>query len=181
MPDIFWGAHENHELARKQIRPQKGALHPDLAGNGVEGNEFGDTSISLSAAYQRAVLAAGGLPLALPCIASREMVAECVRRCDGVLLTGGNDVNPRLYTRQLPRAAAQNGGSGAGRARFAGIDAGGRDLPPAQAGVWHLPRPPDHECGAGRDAGGGHRQPGSGRAGPPADGQARARWCMKHG
>lgn len=67
-----------------------------------EGNEFGDASISLSRAYQEAVLAAGGLPLVLPCIASAEMVAECVRRCDGVLLTGGYDVNPKLYARQLP-------------------------------------------------------------------------------
>jgi putative glutamine amidotransferase len=68
----------------------------------LKGNEFGDTSISLSEAYQRAILAAGGLPLTLPCLASREMVAECVRRCDGVLLTGGSDVNPRLYARRLP-------------------------------------------------------------------------------
>ena len=66
-----------------------------------KGDEFGDTSISLSQAYQQAVLNAGGLPLALPCLASREMLAECVRRCDGVLLTGGNDINPRLYTKTL--------------------------------------------------------------------------------
>jgi putative glutamine amidotransferase len=68
----------------------------------LKGDEFGDTSISLSEAYQRAILTAGGLPLTLPCLASREMVAECVSRCDGVLLTGGNDVNPRLYARRLP-------------------------------------------------------------------------------
>ncbi len=67
-----------------------------------KGIEFGDTSISLSQAYQQAVLAAGGLPLVLPCIASREMVAESVRRCDGVLLTGGYDVNPKLYSERLP-------------------------------------------------------------------------------
>jgi putative glutamine amidotransferase len=67
----------------------------------LEGNEFGDISISLSEAYQNAILAAGGLPLALPCIASAEMIAECVRRCDGVLLTGGNDVNPKLYSGPL--------------------------------------------------------------------------------
>jgi len=67
-----------------------------------KGIEFGDTSISLSQAYQQAVLAAGGLPLVLPCIASQEMVAESVRRCDGVLLTGGYDVNPKLYAKRLP-------------------------------------------------------------------------------
>ncbi len=67
----------------------------------VKGDEFGDTAISLSETYQHAVLAAGGLPLALPGVASRELVAECVRRCDGVLFTGGDDVNPKLYTRRL--------------------------------------------------------------------------------
>lgn len=67
----------------------------------VKGDEFGDTSISLSETYQQAVLRAGGLPLALPGVASRELMAECVRRCDGVLITGGDDVNPRLYTKRL--------------------------------------------------------------------------------
>ena len=68
----------------------------------LKGEEFADVSISLSEAYQRAVVAAGGLPLVLPCVPSAEVIAESVRRCDGVLLTGGNDVNPRLYARELP-------------------------------------------------------------------------------
>jgi putative glutamine amidotransferase len=54
-------------------------------------------SLSLSEMYDRAVMACGGLPLAMPCTTSREMVAECVRLCDGVLLTGGDDINPALY------------------------------------------------------------------------------------
>jgi putative glutamine amidotransferase len=73
----------------------------------LKGDEFDDVSISLSEAYQKAVIAAGGLPLALPCVASRETLAECVRRADGVLLTGGNDLNPRLYRGRLPRALAK--------------------------------------------------------------------------
>lgn len=67
-----------------------------------KGDEFGDLSISLSETYQRALLGAGGLPLALPALTTRELIAESVRRCDGVLLTGGDDVDPRLYGRQLP-------------------------------------------------------------------------------
>jgi putative glutamine amidotransferase len=66
------------------------------------GEEFGDESISLSERYQRAIVAAGGLPLVVPGIASEELLAECVRRCDGVLLTGGDDINPELYTTHLP-------------------------------------------------------------------------------
>ncbi|HZV34813.1 MAG TPA: gamma-glutamyl-gamma-aminobutyrate hydrolase family protein [Verrucomicrobiae bacterium] len=67
----------------------------------TKGNEFGDMSTSLSEAYQRAITVAGGLPLTMPGLASREMIAECVRRCDGVLLTGGDDVDPKLYTKKL--------------------------------------------------------------------------------
>ena len=47
-------------------------------------------------------MAAGRLPLALPATVSRELIAECVSRCDGVLLTGGEDVDPRLYGNGLP-------------------------------------------------------------------------------
>ena len=80
----------------------------------LKGEEFGDASISLSRAYQQAVIAAGGLPLTLPCVADRNTLAECVRRADGVLLTGGNDLNPGLYTASLPRALAKTVGPATG-------------------------------------------------------------------
>src|SRR5579883_2711265 len=67
----------------------------------VKGSEFGDTSLSLSETYQRAIMLAGGIPLTLPCIPSRQMIAECVSRCDGVLITGGDDIDPKLYTKKL--------------------------------------------------------------------------------
>ncbi len=61
------------------------------------GSEFGDGSISLAETYQKAVINAGGLPLVLPGATDAGFIAECVRRCDGVLLTGGEDLDPRLY------------------------------------------------------------------------------------
>jgi putative glutamine amidotransferase len=67
-----------------------------------KGKEFGDLSISLSGNYQQAVISAGGLPLTMPATTSREVIAECVLRCDGVLLTGGDDIDPRLYGDGLP-------------------------------------------------------------------------------
>lgn len=67
-----------------------------------KGDEFGDLSTSLSETYQKALMGAGGVPLALPATTSREVIAECVDRCDGVLLTGGEDVDPRLYGNGLP-------------------------------------------------------------------------------
>src|SRR5262245_12718184 len=51
------------------------------------GVEFSDQSISLSENYPRAVADSGGIPLTLPVGKSRELVAECVRRADGILLT----------------------------------------------------------------------------------------------
>jgi putative glutamine amidotransferase len=64
------------------------------------GSEFGDDSVSLSNAYPRAILAAGGIPWIIPC--SLERLEECVRRSDGVMLTGGDDIQPKLYTSKLP-------------------------------------------------------------------------------
>jgi putative glutamine amidotransferase len=66
-----------------------------------EGDEFGDRSISLSEAYLTALMDAGAIPVAMPTATSREVVAECVRRVDGVLLSGGGDINPGLYDRRL--------------------------------------------------------------------------------
>jgi len=62
-----------------------------------KGDEFGDLSTSLSETYQQALLGVGGIPMALPATVSRPVIAECVSRCDGVLLTGGEDVEPRIY------------------------------------------------------------------------------------
>ena len=66
------------------------------------GDEFHDLSISLSMRYQQALMGVGAIPLTLPATVSRELIAECVRRSDGVLLTGGEDVDPRFYAQELP-------------------------------------------------------------------------------
>ncbi len=65
------------------------------------GVEFGDLSLSLSNNYCLAVQAAGGLPWVLPCLPDREFAAESVRRCDGLVLTGGDDVQPKIYSEKL--------------------------------------------------------------------------------
>src|SRR5438105_4394609 len=65
------------------------------------GAEFSDASLSLSNRYPEAILAGGGLPWVMPCVPLPELAAESVRRCDGVLLTGGNDVQPKLYGPEL--------------------------------------------------------------------------------
>ncbi len=66
------------------------------------GREFQDLSISLSANYLNAVAAAGGIPLTMPTTTSAELISECVRASNGVMLTGGDDVDPRLYRKSPP-------------------------------------------------------------------------------
>jgi putative glutamine amidotransferase len=75
-------------------------VSPDIES---KGKEHGDCSISLSARYTEALSQAGALPMAIGATISRKIIAECVARSDGVLLTGGDDVDPRLYTGRLPK------------------------------------------------------------------------------
>ena len=69
------------------------------------GVEFDDPSVSLSQKYPEALYQAGGLPWLAPCLADPEFVRAAVRHCDGVLLTGGDDVQPKLYAARFPAAA----------------------------------------------------------------------------
>jgi putative glutamine amidotransferase len=70
----------------------------------TRGTEFSDPSLSLSLFYERALINAGALPWAILSLPSRALIAECVRRADGVLLTGGEDVNPILYDPAMPHS-----------------------------------------------------------------------------
>jgi len=69
---------------------------PSIEKRGVE---FQDLSVSLSVKYDFAVTQAGGIPVTLPTTNDRALLTECVRRMDGVLLTGGDDINPDLYAK----------------------------------------------------------------------------------
>jgi putative glutamine amidotransferase len=84
------------------------------------GAEFHDSSVSLSVQYDFAVLQSGGIPVTAPTTTDRALLAECVRRVDGVMLTGGDDINPGLYTVRLPPAVRKTVGQSP--------DGGGRDL-----------------------------------------------------
>jgi putative glutamine amidotransferase len=87
------------KLETQMTRPPLILISPSIEPAGVE---FSDRSISLSEAYPRAVADAGGIPLTLPVGKSRELMAECVRVADGILLTGGDDIEPALYQPTVP-------------------------------------------------------------------------------
>jgi len=54
-------------------------------------------TISVGESYIQAVLRAGGLPVILPVGLSREDLQALFTRLDGVLLTGGGDIDPRRF------------------------------------------------------------------------------------
>ena len=107
-----------HKTHRPRKNPQSAIRNPQSAIPTIlvapsterEGAEFADWSLSLSNRYTDAVIAAGGLPVILPATARRAMIAEAVRRCDGVLLTGGDDIDPKCYAPDLPAALAKTTG-----------------------------------------------------------------------
>ena len=68
------------------------------------GEEFSDASLSLSNRYAFAVTVSGGLPWVLPVTDAAPLIAEAVRRSDGVMLTGGDDVQPDLYDKSMPES-----------------------------------------------------------------------------
>lgn len=92
-------------------------VSPSIEKRGVE---FHDLSASLSVKYDHSVLQAGGIPVTVPVTTDRAVLAECVRRVEGVLLTGGDDINSDLYDPKLPKKIR--------RTVEQTPDGGGRDL-----------------------------------------------------
>ncbi len=105
-PPSFAGPTEGEQSA---IRNPQSAIPTILVAPSTEreGAEFADWSLSLSNRYTDALIAAGALPVILPASASPEVIAEAVRRSDGVLLTGGDDIDPKCYASKLPEALAK--------------------------------------------------------------------------
>ena len=56
-----------------------------------------DKTVTLLNTYTRAIEASGGLPFIIPYTESEEQIKEYVTRCDGVLFSGGCDVEPKRF------------------------------------------------------------------------------------
>jgi putative glutamine amidotransferase len=98
----------NRLIVPEMARPPLILVSPSIEKRGAE---FHDLSISLSVRYHLAILQSGGIPVTAPTTVDRALLAESVRRADGVLLTGGDDINPGLYTDHLPRAVQKTIGT----------------------------------------------------------------------
>ena len=73
------------------MKPPLILITPSTTKRGVE---FEDNAVSLSNQYSLAIAAGGGLPWIMPALPARSLIAESVARCDGVLLTGGDEPDP---------------------------------------------------------------------------------------
>jgi len=57
--------------------------------------------------YMKVLEKCGALPVMLPLTEDQEELEQCLSLCDGLLLTGGHDVNPALYGEEaLPECGA---------------------------------------------------------------------------
>ena len=79
--------------------------------NEKKGAEFSDWSTSLSHWYTHAIAKAGGVPLLAPNLPDKNLARDMVAQASGVMLTGGDDLQPDLYDTDLPkRIKAKAGG-----------------------------------------------------------------------
>ncbi len=62
---------------------------------GITGN-FGEKGCELAQGYYQSVLKAGGIPLVIPAYEDMDTLAATLERIDGLLLSGGGDLNPML-------------------------------------------------------------------------------------
>lgn len=70
---------------------------PRIAVSGVLRTWDGSDRTGVNAAYVRAVLAAGGVPLILSPLMGASLASSALDGCDGLLLTGGEDIHPSWY------------------------------------------------------------------------------------
>ena len=60
---------------------------------GITGN-YENLTCKLGQGYYQSVVAAGGVPLVIPPVASADVIINTLDRIDGLILSGGGDINP---------------------------------------------------------------------------------------
>ncbi len=64
---------------------------------GVVPSQFEENKLTVNQDYVEAVLRAGGTPVLFPVTAGQEKISRLLDRVDGLMLTGGGDVDPAEY------------------------------------------------------------------------------------
>ena len=67
---------------------------------GITGN-YGEQTCKLGEGYYKQIVKAGGTPLVIPPTSDEETLLSVLGRIDGLLLSGGADINP-LYCGEEP-------------------------------------------------------------------------------
>ena len=70
---------------------------------GLTGN-FADGDARLCEQYYMSVVRAGGTPVIIPPVADKDVIINTLDKIDGLVLTGGGDINPLGPVRSLRRA-----------------------------------------------------------------------------
>ena len=78
------------------------AAKPPLIGltGGLASNQAGTTLSQVGQAYISAILNAGGTPLLIPTGTAGTSLPHLIQKLDGILLTGGGDMDPRRFNGQ---------------------------------------------------------------------------------
>lgn len=71
------------------------------------GSEFYDYSVTLSDAYTAAIIGSGGAPMIAPVVADAGLIEDLVSRCDGVALSGGDDIGSKTHSPNAPDELAK--------------------------------------------------------------------------
>ncbi len=69
---------------------------------GITGN-FGDKGCELATPYYKSVIKAGGVPIIIPPSEDTDVIISTLKHVDGLLLSGGGDVNPRYFGEEPSR------------------------------------------------------------------------------
>ncbi len=53
--------------------------------------------IFLNNSYFEEIISAGGIPVAIPLCVDRDIISECLTHIDGIVFSGGTDIDPKYY------------------------------------------------------------------------------------
>ena len=87
-----WTEQSNQAVGRPPVCQRKPLI-------GITGN-YGEKGCELGEGYYRSVVEAGGIPVVVPPFSDEHAMTNLLDRLDGILLSGGGDLNPLLLGEQ---------------------------------------------------------------------------------